>query len=85
MVGPFSLFCSNSVLTTYRSIVDEDGPKIADTFYDNLFKSNVQAKVESHPNPDTKQAALALHLAVAKLQAEGCSFKRWVPFIHLGL
>jgi len=69
---------------------DEDGPKVADNFYGNLFQSDISTKVAPGANipysgPDTTQAALALHLAVAKLRAEKCPFKRWVPFIHLGL
>ena len=66
-------------------MVDEDGPKIADTFYSNMFPTTEAPTTTTHPSPDTTQAARALHLAVAKLRDDGCSFKRWVPFIHLGL
>jgi hypothetical protein len=64
---------------------DDDGPKIADTFYEYLFKD---CDANSHPQvfPDLKKAAEALHLAVAKLRKEpGATFKRWVPFVHYGL
>jgi hypothetical protein len=61
---------------------DKDGPDVADTFYRHLFQVNDQGDVQP---PDTTQAARALHLAVKKLRENGCSFKRWVPFIHLGL
>jgi hypothetical protein len=64
---------------------DKDGPKIADTFYEYLFK-------DCDPNsippvlPDLIKAAEALHLAVAKLRKEpGMTFKRWVPFVHYGM
>jgi hypothetical protein len=59
---------------------DEDGPKIAETFYHHIFHAN-----EGNGNPDTTQAARALHMSVKQLREEGCSFRRWVPFIHLGL
>lgn len=63
-----------------RSIADSDGPKIADAFYNHLFSLSAFPTAA----PDTTHAACALHLAVAKLRAEECSFMRWVPFIHLG-
>jgi hypothetical protein len=62
---------------TFRSIKDEDGPKVADSFYEYLFQ-------EAHL--DTTNAARSLHYAVLKLRKDKqCSFKRWVPFIHMGL
>lgn len=63
------------MLIIFRSIADSDGPKVADTFYDNLFKDK---KII------TTEVARALHLAVAKLRSENVSLVRWVPFIHLG-
>jgi hypothetical protein len=63
------------MLIIFRSIADPDGPKVADTFYDNLFKEKKFTATE---------VARALHLAVAKLRSENVSFVRWVPFIHLG-
>jgi hypothetical protein len=70
----------NSDLIISRSIADIDGPKIADSFYENLFKKCAT----SQAGPDTAQAARALHLAVAKLRSEKVSFVRWVSFVHLG-
>jgi hypothetical protein len=63
---------------------DLDGPKIADAFYKHLFKD---CDPGSHPPvlPDLKQAAKALHIAVAELRKEPhISFVRWVPFVHYG-
>jgi hypothetical protein len=57
---------------------DEDGPKITDIFYNHIFCR------QGEPYPDSTKAAEALHLAVKKLRIEGISFRRWVPFIHLG-
>jgi hypothetical protein len=68
-----------------RSINDLDGPKIADTFYEHLFKD---CDPNSSPPvlPDLRQAAKALHLAVAKLRQEtDIPLRRWVPFVHYGL
>jgi len=64
---------------------DLDGPKIADTFYEHLFK---KCDPKSNPPvlPDLKQAAKALHLAVEKLRKEpNTPFRCWVPFVHYGL
>ncbi|KAJ7503577.1 hypothetical protein B0H11DRAFT_1673992, partial [Mycena galericulata] len=59
---------------------DSDGPKIADTFYEYLFKD---CRPESPP--DLRKAAKALHLAVKNLYREpGMTFQRWVPFVHYG-
>ncbi|KIM71166.1 hypothetical protein PILCRDRAFT_83064, partial [Piloderma croceum F 1598] len=60
-----------------------DGPKVADSFYETLFKEHGSLTTDGS-GPDITQAARALHLAVAKLRSENASFVRWVPFIHLG-
>jgi hypothetical protein len=64
---------------------DLDGPKIADAFYEHLFKN---CDLNSNPPvlPDLTQAAKALHLAVEKLREEpNIPFRCWVPFVHYGL
>ncbi|KAJ6596526.1 hypothetical protein B0H10DRAFT_1828198 [Mycena sp. CBHHK59/15] len=66
-------------------MADSDGPRIANTFYEELFKN---CDITSNPpvTPDLTQAARALHLAVAKLRKEpNVPFVRWVPFVHYGL
>jgi hypothetical protein len=70
-------------LSVSRSIFDEDGPKVADSFYEYLYRNKPSA-VDDTFRPDTREAARALHVAVANLRSEGVSFKRWVPFIHMG-
>lgn len=68
-----------------RSMNDEDGPQIADTFYEHLFRG---CDLGANPPalPDLTKAAEALHFAVKKLRKEsGMTFKRWVPFVHYGL
>jgi hypothetical protein len=76
-----------SLLISYRSIYDVDGPEMADTFYENLFRGKEDSTV-TDPNPlypDTMEAARALHIAVGKLRGNGVPFMRWVPFIHYGV
>jgi hypothetical protein len=64
---------------------DRDGLKIADKFYEHLFK-NCDPNSTPPVLPDLKQAAKALHLAVAKLREDpSIPFRRWVPFVHYGL
>jgi hypothetical protein len=64
---------------------DLDGPKIADTFYEYLFK-NCDPNSSPPVLPDLTQAAKALHVAVAKLREEpNIAFRRWVAFVHYGL
>jgi len=64
-----------------RRIYDEDGPVVADAFYEELFRG---ADGKPDARPDTTRSALALHLAVDKLRSSGVPFHRWVSFIHMG-
>ncbi|KIM87777.1 hypothetical protein PILCRDRAFT_3527 [Piloderma croceum F 1598] len=83
-LGATLLFAGfRGVVATMWSMSDVDGPEIADKFYEILFKTN-DSTMTSTSRPDTNQTARALYLAVAKLRAEGVSFARWVPFVHLG-
>ncbi|KAJ7107941.1 CHAT domain-containing protein [Mycena epipterygia] len=70
------------VVATMWTMADLDGPKIAETFYQHLFKG---CDTYMDP-PDLTKAAECLHLAVAKLRANpNVPFTRWVPFVHYGL
>jgi hypothetical protein len=72
-------------LTLIQGLNDLDGPKIADTFYEYLFK-NCDPNSSPPVLPDLTQAAKALHVAVAKLREEpNIAFRRWVAFVHYGL
>ena len=62
-------------------MMDEDGPIIADTFYEELFRGPDGRPIDE---PDVKKSTYALHLAVKKLRSKNVSFRRWVPFIHMG-
>ncbi|KAJ7249039.1 CHAT domain-containing protein [Mycena rebaudengoi] len=73
------------VIATMWRMNDDDGPKIADTFYEYLFK-DCSSGSASPRVPDLRKAAKALHLAVTALSREpGMTFERWVPFVHYGL
>jgi hypothetical protein len=64
---------------------DLDGPKIANAFYDYLFK-NSDPNSNSPILPDLTQATKVLHLTVKKLRKEpNIPFSRWAPFVHYGL
>jgi hypothetical protein len=80
----WSLSYRDTIIIVFRSIDDSDGPTIADTFYEELFKLNTSTDMAATSAPDTTQAAQALRIAVAKLRSTNASFARWVPFIHLG-
>ena len=62
-------------------MMDEDGPIIADAFYEELFRGPDGRPIDQ---PDVKKSTYALHLAVKKLRSKNVSFRRWVPFIHMG-
>ncbi|KAK7061337.1 CHAT domain-containing protein [Favolaschia claudopus] len=77
-----------TVVATMWTIQDEDGPKIANRFYEKLFKrdSTGEEPQAGGGYPDLTKSAEALHYAVRKLREEpGVSFRRWVPFVHYGL
>ena len=61
--------------------MDKDGPTIADGFYEELFRGS-----DGKPSfvPDITRSAQSLHVSVKKLRSQKVSFKRWVPFIHMG-
>lgn len=64
---------------------DPGGPKIADTFYEHLFK-NCDQTTSPLILPDLTKAAEALQVAVTKLRVDpSVPFRRWVPFVHYGL
>jgi len=65
----------------FREMMDEDGPTIADTFYQEIFQGP-----DGKPalQPDTSKSAQALHIAIKKLRSNNIPFHRWVPFIHMG-
>lgn len=67
-----------SVIATMWSIDDEDAPEVAKHVYAAMLKDGKM---------DCSDAARALHGAVANLREKvgKDSFRRWVPFIYIGL
>lgn len=67
-----------TVIATMWSIYDADAPEIAGQVYKELLKEGKM---------DCRGASRALHKAVSGLREKvGQSlFKRWVPFIHIGI
>jgi hypothetical protein len=64
-----------SGLITSRAIADDDGPMVAEWFYEELLSKEVV---------DAVSVAYALDIAVGKLRATGVAPYRWAPFIHMG-
>jgi hypothetical protein len=62
-------------LRGYRAICDDDGPKVAKWFYEELFVTEIIV---------ADRVAYALDAAVSKLRQEGVPLDRWAPFIHMG-
>ncbi|KAJ7136774.1 CHAT domain-containing protein, partial [Mycena epipterygia] len=73
------------VVATMGIMDDRDGPRIANTFYQHLFK-DCDPTYSPPILPDLTKSAEALHVAVVKLRQEpDIEFKRWVPFVHYGV
>lgn len=64
-----------STIGTMWPMADVDGPVIAKTFYEELFKTLPL---------DASRTAYALHEAVKQLRRQKVGLSRWVPFIHVG-
>jgi hypothetical protein len=54
---------------------DEDGPRVAKIFYEELFKIEVV---------DAASVPYALDHAVMELRRSGAPPERWATFIHMG-
>jgi hypothetical protein len=70
-----SVLMDESTLITSRAIADDDGPKVAEWFYEEFLSNEVV---------DADSVAYALDVAVGKLRATGVAPYRWAPFIHMG-
>jgi hypothetical protein len=58
-----------------RTMGDEDGPSMAQSFYEALLENEL-IQLEDIP--------YALDVAVQKLRAAGVPANRWATYIHLG-
>ncbi|KAJ7272341.1 CHAT domain-containing protein, partial [Mycena rebaudengoi] len=75
--GGFIAAGFQGAIATMWSMMDEDGPAVAETVYSHLLGSGKR--------PRASEAAKALQLAVRKMRDAGVPHERWVPFIHLGI
>jgi hypothetical protein len=56
-------------------MTDADGPMVADSFYEALFKENMF---------DLNAVPYALDDAVQRLREQKVAAKRWSVFVHMG-
>ncbi|KAJ7241380.1 CHAT domain-containing protein [Mycena rebaudengoi] len=75
--GGFIAAGFQGAIATMWSMMDEDGPVVAEAVYSHLLGSGHR--------PRASDVAKALQLAVRKLRDAGVPYERWVPFIHLGI
>jgi CHAT domain-containing protein len=75
--GGFIAAGFQGVIATMWSMMDEDGPAVAETVYSHLLGSGKR--------PRASEAAKALQLAVRKMRDARVPHEQWVPFIHLGI
>ena len=62
----------------FRAMSDVDGPLVAKTIYEELFRSGVDVL-----DPDS--IPYALDDVIRKLRAKGLTASRWAPYVHLGV
>ncbi|KAJ7667241.1 CHAT domain-containing protein [Mycena rosella] len=77
LAGGFVAAGFRGAIGTMWSIMDEDGPGVAESVYTHLFADGATLKVTD--------AAKALQLATRKMRDERVGYERWVPFIHIGI
>jgi CHAT domain-containing protein len=65
------------VVGTMWVMKDDDGPRVAKTFYTYLCANDGK--------PQARDAAKALQLAVREMRDNNVSNMHWVPFIHKGI
>ncbi|KAG8694012.1 hypothetical protein FRC08_008750 [Ceratobasidium sp. 394] len=67
-----------SIVATMYAIGDDDGPVVAQTLYEYLFR-------DREGTTDSSEAAIGLNKAVRVLRKAKVPMHRWVPFIHIGV
>lgn len=65
------------VVSTFWDMADEDGPKTSGDFYSYMLRRSTVA--------DSRDAAMALNLAVRSMRKRDVPLYRWVNFIHIGI
>ncbi|KAJ7038957.1 CHAT domain-containing protein [Mycena alexandri] len=64
------------VVSTFWAMADEDGPQTSRDFYSHMFRRSTA---------DSRDAAVALNLAVRSMRKRNIPVYRWVNFIHIGI
>jgi hypothetical protein len=75
VVSPFGYWCQARAKEYNREMGDMDGPTVAATVYEELFKND---------ELDLRVIPYALDEAVQKLRKLGVSAHRWATFVHIG-
>jgi CHAT domain-containing protein len=70
--------CFRSVVGTLWAMDDEDGPYVAEDFYQHMFRNLGSGKV------DFRDAATAINLATREMRKKKLPPSRWVNFVHIG-
>ncbi|KAJ7694572.1 CHAT domain-containing protein, partial [Mycena rosella] len=82
--GAFIAAGFKAAIGTMWTMMDEDGPIIAEGVYGHLFNEARLQKLKT-PHPKVADTAEALQIAVRKLRDSGVPYERWMPFIHIGV
>ncbi|KAJ6537920.1 CHAT domain-containing protein [Mycena capillaripes] len=75
--GGFIAAGFKSAIGTMWSMSDQDGPAVAELVYSHLFREGRQ--------PQARDTAEGLQIAIDALKAQKVSYERWIPFIHMGV
>jgi CHAT domain-containing protein len=71
-------FCGfRSVVGTLWSMVDDDGPDVAEDFYKYMFR-------QAGGVGDFRDSAMALNHATREMRRRGVPMDRWINFVHIG-
>ncbi|KAJ7719833.1 CHAT domain-containing protein [Mycena metata] len=65
------------VVSTFWDMADEDGPQTSRDFYSYMLRRTTVA--------ESRDAAMALNLAVRSMRKRNVPLYRWVNFIHIGI
>ncbi|KAJ7464393.1 CHAT domain-containing protein, partial [Mycena latifolia] len=82
--GAFVTAGFKAAIGTMWTMMDEDGPIVAETVYSHLFDEQRLKRLNMR-HPEAKDTAEALQIAVRKLRDSGVPYECWMPFIHIGV
>ncbi|KAJ7464384.1 CHAT domain-containing protein [Mycena latifolia] len=79
--GAFIAVGFKAVIGSMWTMMDRDGPIIAEAVYSHLFDQGKLKRLKAS-HPEAKDTAEALQIVVRKLRDSGVSYERWMPFTH---